>query len=235
MSKVNKVMMKNILLTSILITLLSACTSSREYKVTYYLLTPYSAQAEPFEVLHQQVEASKKIALYLQDVRLPQYLKQMQLVMLKSDNQLHFSRYHLWAENIEQSIRKSLKQALTQVVWLNQSMNIETSNPVNLVIEIDDFYPTIQGKVVLTGRYWLQNSDLNKQVNFTFVEPLQQDGFAASVKQMHALLELLAIDIEQSLSLFINNTSNNAQNNSSYDCGGNNSAPQYLQYCASLS
>ncbi len=208
--------MKNILLISTLIMLLSACSSSRENKIEYYLLTPYNESLKPLNIDHQQLDSRKKIALYLQDVRLPQYLKQMQLVMLKGDNQLHFSHYHLWAENIEQSIRKTLKQTLTQVAWLNnQRVNTEASKQVNLIIEIDNFYPTIQGKVVLTGRYWLQNSDLNKQVNFTFVEPLQQDGFAAAVKQMHSLLELLAIDIEKTLSLSINNTSNNTQHNSS--------------------
>jgi len=174
---------------------LTACSTSPSNTVKYYLLTPSKAVMNKVDSQKVNVKNNATMRLYIQNIHLPRYLQQPQLVMLKAQNQLHFSHYHLWAEDVEQSISKTLKQHLP-VIWLNKA----EPKAINLTIEIDDFYPTQQGKVIFRGRYWLQQQDTIIQQPFNYMASLNEAGFGNAIEQMHALVVLLARNINKQIS-----------------------------------
>ncbi len=191
-------MIKNMLKSlSIIIALgsLVACATTQKKALQYYLLS--SNEVESINKNMQQVEQIPitNTYLYIENIQLPNYLQQPQLVLFKAPNQLHFSRYHLWAESVEKSINKTLKQQLSSVIWLTKVNN----KAVSLTLEIDNFYPTQEGKVILTGRYWLKSSNQIQQINFAYHNALEQDGFANATVQLHSLLVKLASDINKTL------------------------------------
>jgi len=171
-----------------MLALLSACSNTTKQTAQYYLLMSDSNTGG-----QKSRDNAVNIKLYLQNIRLPQYLKQPKLVILKEGNQLHFSHYHLWAESVEQGISKIVKQQLPQVTWFNKMH----ADAISLVIEVDDFYPTTQGEVILKGRYWLQQGEKIKLINFSYTTSLESDGFVNAVKQMQSLLILFSADIEK--------------------------------------
>ncbi len=181
--------MKHLPLTIIffVLMLLTACGNPKVPVTHYYLLSAGQEQSE-----HQTEPTTSR--LYLADIRLPQYLKQDHLVMKLSENKLHFSRYHQWAEGLAQAFAKSIKQQVHTANFVLRPSDSELS----LVIEIDDFYPTEQGQVILTGRYWVNHHnapDTAIAVPFNLRASLTTTGFEHAVKKMHLLVVLLAKQI----------------------------------------
>ena len=184
--------------------LLFSCAQAPTPKVSYYLLNaPEHNLAGDNE--QTVVGGEHKVAgdhkIILDNVILPQYLKQSSIVMLMNENQLHYARYHLWGESLQQGITKLIKQALT-ITNKQQSLH--------LTIEIDHFYPTDQTNVILSGRYWLSMTEAevknNQYVfNFAFKQALKADGYGQAVKQMHVLIKQLAAQINQHAVAFNSN------------------------------
>jgi uncharacterized protein len=187
--------MKKLFIISLLSVFLSACSSAPAPQVNYYLLnTP---------IANNLVTATAKnaIKVTLHDIRWPHYLKRQSLVMLVGENKINFSHYHLWAESLAQGFAKSLKQEFSQQSAIALVENRDNTT-LDLTIEIAHFYPTDNAQVVLSGRYWLATPvNVNKNVYqqqpiaFSFQQALTANGYAQSVKQMRALITLLAAKI----------------------------------------
>jgi hypothetical protein len=190
----NKIMFK-ILSIMIVLGSLAACATTKTHTLQYYLLNPNHVEDINKNTQQAKQGDTTNTYLYLENIQLPNYLQQPQLVLFKAPNQLHFSRYHVWAESVEKSINKTLKQQLSSVVWLTKI----NEKAVSLTIEIDNFYPTQQGEAILTGRYWLKHNNQIRQINFAYHRALEHDGFTDATVQLHLLLVKLANDINTTL------------------------------------
>lgn len=208
--------MNNLLTIFALSTLLFSCAEAPSSKVTSYLLNTPEFNKSVVQSLQKITMAEHENRLILDDIVLPEYLKQPSLVMLVSGNQLHYAHYHVWGESLEQGIKKTLTLFLNHLFGqqqLNQQqvgkLLVLEKNDVNktlhLSLEIDHFYPTDQGDVILTGRYWFNGSSSKvnnlsykkNTVEFNFKQSIIANGYSQTVKQMHVLLGKLANNINQ--------------------------------------
>jgi len=188
--------MNKLLTVLALSTLLFSCAEAPSPQLTYYLLNT------PVVTPVKQLPEKNNTGLVIDEIVLPQYLKQPSLVMLMAENQLHFSHYHLWAESLEQSIHKVLWLLLT---YPEQATQDNLFNKLHVTVEIDNFFPSEQGKVILSGRYWLttSGSKVNKKLykkyeyEFNFTQNINADGYSQAVKQMLDLLEQLSKEINK--------------------------------------
>ena len=194
--------MKNLLITAILSTFLFACSSAPEAEINYYLLNSPNLIKQPIKSANYQAN----INIVINEIYLPQYLKQPSLVMLIGLNKLHFSHYNLWGENLTQGIKKSLSQEFVKLHLMDNNNTDKTpTHQVRLSLVIDHFYPTDQSQIILAGHYNLtadQAMSKTKVVKvFKFEQAIEKDGFTQTVIQMRSLLTQLAQQIGKDANL----------------------------------
>lgn len=184
-----RVIQLRIALAALLALFVFGCASSNS-SLHYYLLHNTS-QAKP------NVDLKERTMVVLHKITLPDYLKQRGLVFQMSETNLHIATAHLWAEPLDEGITKSLSNALRLkdvALILHGSANRPAQPTLTLVI--DDFIPTWEGDVVLSGSYTLlqaSNSIIAKEFYYTI--PLEGDGFSMSVQAMRKAIGDLANDI----------------------------------------
>lgn len=173
------------------------------------LLLGCNSQPTPtshYYILNQQFDTQGLANLSpIRDIQLglPEYLKQPNLVIQLSKHELSYAYYHTWAESLDDAIKKGLHQDLTPLVkeqtTSGKQHNINASSQVNLILDIDHFYATIDSKVVLSGSYSFINTQetkaLSPKYNFTFKAEIEADGYPHSVAKMRQLILLLARDV----------------------------------------
>jgi uncharacterized lipoprotein YmbA len=129
-------------------------------------------------------------------LNLPEYLKQPNLILQLSEHELSYAYYHMWAENLDEAIAKSLQLDLKA---LAKADDIKTR--ASLLLNIDHFYATIDSKVVLAGSYTLvntqQTSALSPAYSFAFKTKIDANGYPNSVTKMRSLVQTLAQNIYQ--------------------------------------
>jgi uncharacterized lipoprotein YmbA len=173
---------------------LCSCAQSPVPEVNYYLLDTPNVTAKNLANNNQQKSILiKNNNIIIDDILLPQYLKQSSIVMLIGENRLHYAHYNLWGENLEQGVSKLIQQSIGQ---------INSPEPIHLTIEIDHFYPTVQGKVILFGRYELTLKKEKKTFMFAFTETLNTGGYGEAVKKMQLLIKTLAKNIISNVKVF---------------------------------
>lgn len=145
------------------------------------------------------VSPIKKIQL-----NLPEYLKQPNLILQLSEHELSYAYYHMWAENLDEAIAKSLQldfKALAKTDETNSKNAQSHKTRASLVLNIDHFYATIDSKVVLAGSYTLvntqQTSALSPLYSFSFNTSIDANGYPNSVTKMRSLVQRLAHDVYQ--------------------------------------
>lgn len=173
---------------------LTAC-SSKPVGLNYYFLH------EPAQVVTDRSEdITNQPTIYLRSLITPEYLKQRNLSLQLSNSELHFAPKHVWAEPFDNDFSMALAESLSQKHKMRlrvQSKWTNTAQPEYILdIQLVDFIPTYNGKIVLRGKYRLEAEGIALQiVRFNFGLPLNTDGFAFSVAQMRKLIDDLANDI----------------------------------------
>jgi len=186
--------MLRILLIFIALQMLTACSSTptEQPSIRYYLL-----EREPSSIDGRLRGDLKRIQLA--SIGLPDYLSQSNLVMRERDHGLRIANYHHWAGELGEAIQRAL------IVDLNQDVGAmvfdrysKTGNQIK--VDIEHFYPTADGQVILSGRYaLLLDNQPEFYTPFHFAEVLAEDGYENSVKQMRALLQNLSVHIKTQL------------------------------------
>lgn len=180
--------MKLIILLCAAIMSLMGC-ASQSTQLQYYLL---HSPAEPMAPHDAATEVT------LDQLLLPEYLKQRSLAIQTGPTTLHFSPKHVWAEPISNSFIQALSTALTaegiNVIPANRRTINEKTATVS--IQIEDMISTWQGEVILKGRYWIDAADSEGQSqHFDYRIRLEQDGFPHAVEIMRKAIARLSADI----------------------------------------
>lgn len=135
----------------------------------------------------------------------PEYLTQRNLSILTGSTTVHFSPKHVWAEPIAAGFAQALEENLRRqgIRGLSKSLNYPITSSTKVInIKVEDFIPTYNGKVILSGQYWFDSNEhlaSSLPVDFNYSLTLQQDGFAYSVEKMRELVVLLSQDIASSI------------------------------------
>ena len=183
--------MQKVSMLAVFCLLVSACgTMKQAPDTTFYLF-----DADPLAQQHKATD----VRIKLEKINLPDYLSSNQLVMRKSGHLLIKANYHSWADSLDESIQRALLNDLNSmhaesefVVWCSPCDSIS--------VTIEHFYPSAEGKLLLSGFFEISKSEgENKLSYFQLEDELILDGYANAVKQMRAQISELAAKINQNL------------------------------------
>lgn len=168
-----------LLLTSV--ALLGGCASTPP---TYYQL-PVQVSAAP-----NQAQLN-----YTVKVRMADFLNSSSMVYETSDVEVVLSKQHLWAENPEPSIARSLAYKLNQA-QNKAGFYTRGSRPNDILVQLDQFQGSHHGQVKLSGQVTIQTSG-QKPVTMPFSLSIAQegDGYKAMVQALDQGLAQLAQSI----------------------------------------
>lgn len=186
-------MKTKLILLGLYVSIISACSSIEvEKPVSYYVLDDKPAQL---------TKKNTERTISIDQIILPDYLNQPNLVLRDASQKLHVAYYHSWADDLSAAIRRVVTAKLNaldkQVYYTSICEECE-----RLTIVLDHFYPTTQGEVILAGEYQLSldTQQLTRQ-SFLIKTELQQDGYEHAVKKMQLVLNKLAVDIQKSVAV----------------------------------
>ncbi|GAA6139768.1 membrane integrity-associated transporter subunit PqiC [Arenicella sp. 4NH20-0111] len=171
--------------------LLQACASSSNAltQVSYYLL-----DASPVRTQETLVQANSELKpIMLGRVSLPDYLNQSKLVLKLDKQEVRLANYHNWAEPVTVAVTRILRRELNAAQSLYRVLD-SCSECDKLSVDIEHFYPTSEGDVILSGVYsWRHKGRDEKPVyrDFIFTRELQVGGYREAVEQMNAVVKLL--------------------------------------------
>lgn len=182
--------LKYVVVVAIIVSMTSCSTSSKRIEKQYYMLETSSPH---------MVDSSGKKIVGVSLLKLPSYLDQGALVMKREGNTLDVASYHLWANDLADSIKNvllvDLNKTETHYFYVNRC-----SDCAQLIFDINHFYATESGDVVLSGYYSIENSDVNAiEKAFYFKRALDVDGFDESVNKLRDLISDLSADIHSSM------------------------------------
>lgn len=186
-------MRQSIIVTIWLVMMVSACSSNAPAKTQYYLLnSPTNTSASIVSNENQQ-----NITVSL--LELPEYLKQPSLVLQLSSHQLHYSHFHMWAEPLQNSFSQALLDDLNQqdnrFHYIDNATVTSKASIETITIKVSAFHATHQSQALLTGTFWVQNSNMVKQPQphkFTLTLSLDKNGYEHAVEKMRQSINQLA-------------------------------------------
>ena len=173
---------------------LAGC-SSKPIGLNYYMLhEPTVVAAE------SSTDISNQPTIFLRTLSAPDYLQQRNLSLQLSDSEIHFAPKHVWAEPFDRDFTMTLSESLSVKHKIRLRVQSKWTNPAQpeyiLDIQLDDFIPTYNGRLILKGKYRLEKDGAPPQfVRFNYWLPLNKDGFAFSVAQMRLLINELTNDV----------------------------------------
>ncbi len=162
----------------IAVLLLAACSSNNNGKVYYQL--PVNAQPAS-----QVVSQTGSHLLWIDQIVLADYLAANGVVYQTSDVQYVIATNNLWASPLDQQLRNTLINNLSQAMpgWIIASQPL-ASEQSTLTVNITGFHGRYDGKVIVSGEWLLKQN--NEIINRPFRIELNQqdDGYDAMVKTL---------------------------------------------------
>ncbi len=176
---------------------LSACASSTSSSISYYLLDSSEGAT------HSKIVSTKTVKplVLLETVALSEFLAQSSLVLRLDNHRLHSAQYHVWAEPLTDAIAKALLKDLRHQAenyhFEQVDRQWQSKEAHRLRVQIDQFYPTAQKNVLITGRYWIKSTKNGSIIaqDFAFTQSLTEDGYTHAVTKMRVLVTTLATGI----------------------------------------
>lgn len=169
--------MRKWLLVSML-ALLSACSSTDQQK-NYYQL-PLSWQISP--VKQTALQQQGKHLLWLEQVRLADFLAGNGLVYQTSEVNYSLANNNLWASPLEQQLASMVVDSLNSLLpdWLVSTIPVSGSADT-LNISITGFHGRYDGQVIVSGEWLLTHQQQVIKQPFYISLPQPQDGYPAMV------------------------------------------------------
>lgn len=173
--------------------MLFACSSVPE-KARYYLLASDLKTSDPFKIAAPPM--ADKAHVTLTKVMMASYLNQSNLALMKSESEVVYANKHLWAEPLSSGFKKALVYEFNRLSaqrMLSANEPAAQQSSLQLELRVDQFLPTENGHVLLSGQYWvLSHSQLIATKRFELSSPLVRDGYAHAVSVQRALVRDLA-------------------------------------------
>lgn len=168
--------------------LVSACANAPLPQSKIYVL----------DDLPDRVSNDATALIAINKIELPDYLNQRKLVLRQLDQQILIANYHIWGDDLPDSIRRVLAHELS-----NNGQEYRVVNSCSacgeLTIRVDHFYPTDSGEAVLAGSYTYSQDEAQIYKQFSFKRILREDGYDEAVYQMRQLLLELSNNIAVSI------------------------------------
>ena len=179
--------------------LLAGCTGKPVKTVDYYLLNPASSS-------QQHVLTDRELWVSISLLSTANYLRQQNLVIQLTPNQLYFSPTDLWAAPVSQSFVTALQNALhdkqPRIGFVASDFASVYQTKKELAIQLEHFVITEQGSVILSGQYVLSTASSSSTPvirPFNITDELTADGYEHAVGKLRGLVAELAEQIVRDL------------------------------------
>lgn len=154
---------------------LSACGSTPDTEIHYFVLNPNQSTVSNTDLSSQSIT--------LLPIQLAKFLDQPGIVLQTDQHEINVAHYHRWAEPLKNNLHRYISQSI------GSNATNETSQ--TLEIHIQEFQGAADGTALLSG-YWLSE---NKKQIFQYQAPLNTTGYTELVRQLALLLDQLSADI----------------------------------------
>lgn len=176
------------LLPSALMVLFAGCAGGGAPETYEYLLRSEQSPA--------QRAALETPRIVIGRVSIAPYLDQLGIVLERAPGQVHAARHHLWAEPLDQGLRHYLRQAMSNEMGVDVSIDATGRRAWDYLLDVhfEEFHGSEDGSVRMGVEYTWSTSaaagTMHRSI-FTATESLQGDGYAAMVEAHEALLARL--------------------------------------------
>jgi hypothetical protein len=184
---------------------LSSCFRAKIDKTQFYVLTPFTKTSiQEIDPPENQASQSKNVRFILGPVTIPNYLERSTIASRKSDNRLHYSESHRWAEPLQENISRVMKENFELIQPSSEIQSIGEYGNRNLKYQLEvhfsQFESTDAGKVLLAARWKLYERKKQKllmtQDEF-FSKEAQNKSMDARVAALSQVLSKLTVKITQ--------------------------------------
>jgi len=182
----------------ILLIFISACSSSGNAPIRYYVLEP----------IDQEAIIDSEISIHIVDLHIPQYLERFQMVTRSGSNELVFSASHQWGENLRKNLLRVLSVNLSALLGTPEVSTPLTRSKrkadIKVKVFIERFDQADNGQIILNARYQLIESNMVASLPQTYafsgelVNPSARN-YASMAENMGTLFNELSTDIAHHL------------------------------------
>ena len=174
--------------------LLPACASDPPPRTQYLLRAELPSETS-------QIEAP--VAIVLSRVTVASYLRSPGLVVESEEHQVRPARYHVWAEPLDEGLRRYLRTEISNV--LGFAIRSDASNRAGwdyaVDVVIDQLHGTLSGQARIVASWRISRADGSEVAAYVLStsEPLAVGGYQGLVNAQIALAQHLAARIAESL------------------------------------
>ncbi|RVU41756.1 hypothetical protein EOE67_00730 [Rheinheimera riviphila] len=146
-----------------------------------------SVQELNFYQLPQQANTAASASMdaaviVVEPVMVANYLNTNALILQTSDVQLVKTSQHQWAEALDQQLTRLLQQQLAAALPGHRVTDRAPQGPQQrLLVQVEQFHGTEQGRVLVSGKYSLVNGEHTIQQRFALELAQPEDGYPAMV------------------------------------------------------
>lgn len=160
-----------------------------------------SVQELNFYQLPQQANTAASASIgaaviVVEPVMVANYLNTNALILQTSDVQLVKTSQHQWAEALDQQLTRLLQQQLTAALPGHRVTDRAPQGPQQrLLVQVEQFHGTEQGKVLISGKYSLVNGEHTVQQRFALELAQPEAGYPSMVATLGAGWQQVVADI----------------------------------------
>ncbi len=165
---------------------LTGCSSA--VTLNYYQLPQSPEQALSVSTSNSATAQSQQPVVIVEPVMVANYLNTNSLILQTSDVELHRTTQHLWLDALDQQLNRllvnALQNQLPNKLVTSQALPVAADSSQRLLVQVDEFHGTAQGKVVLRGRYSVLSGPQVKLYPFQIERLQAEEGYPAMVSTM---------------------------------------------------
>ncbi len=191
----NKPTLKIILVRALLLSTLTACSSSPAPRL--YIIEPMSASAS--------VQIDNDLSIGVGPVTLPAHLNRKEIVTHDQRYRVNSAEFDRWAEPLDHNITNALAENLSVLISSDHIIAYPWASPHNfdftVQVRVTTFGTNPNGEVVLSASWTIYDAD-NTPVELTktrYAETRRGDEMIALVAAMSRTVEQLSRDIATTL------------------------------------
>ena len=179
---------------SICAALLLACASNPPTRTQYLLRADLPGETGLVDA---------PVAIGLARVTVAPYLRGPGLVLESDDHQVRPARYHVWAEPLDQGLRRYLRTEISNVLGFAIRADASNRGAWDFAVDVvvDQFHGTLSGHARLVAGWRISRADGSEVAAYTFssAEALVVGSYQGLVNAEIALAQKLAARIAESL------------------------------------
>lgn len=174
--------------------LLPACASDPPPRIQYLLRAELPSETS-------QIEAP--VAIVLARVTVAPYLKSPGLVVESEKHQVRHARYHVWAEPLDEGLRRYLRTEISNV--LGYAIRSDASDrdawDYSVDVVVDQFHGTLSGQAQMVASWRISRANGGEVAAYVLStsKPLAVGGYRGLVNAQIALAQQLAARVAESL------------------------------------